>query len=52
MTIFMKFEYARVPIVDANERFKVRNYGNGERPIYHITARYGYSEHKVHLLDM
>jgi hypothetical protein len=45
-------EYARIPIVDISQRLKVRKYGTRQRLIYHITACYGYSEHKIRLLDM
>ncbi|UJR22627.1 hypothetical protein I4U23_025668 [Adineta vaga] len=50
--IFLKLEYARIPIVDISQRLKVQKYGSDERHFYHITARYGYSEHKIHLLDI
>jgi len=50
--IFIKLEYARIPIVDSNHRLKVQKYGSDQRYFYHITARYGYSEHKIHLLDI
>jgi hypothetical protein len=45
-------EYACIPIVDISQRLKVRTYGSTQRRIYHITACYGYSEHKIRLLDM
>jgi hypothetical protein len=45
-------EYARIPIVDISRRLKVRMYGSAERRVYHITACYGYSEHKIQLLEM
>ncbi len=45
-------EYARIPIVDISRRLKVRKYGSTQRRVYHITACYGYSEHKIQLLDM
>ena len=45
-------EYARVPTVDVSRRLKIRTYGNAQRHIYHITACFGYSEHKIRLLDM
>ena len=52
MAIFLKFEYARVPIVDTAHRLKIRTYTSGQQHIYHIIARYGYSEHKIHLMDL
>jgi K+ transporter len=52
MVIFLKLEYARIPIVSNTERFKIRTYSSDQRHIYHITARYGYSEHKIHVMEM
>ncbi|CAF3164371.1 unnamed protein product [Rotaria socialis] len=52
VAIFLKLEYARIPIVDLTHRLKVEKYGTDERHFYHITARYGYSEHKIHLFDI
>ncbi|CAF0835801.1 unnamed protein product [Adineta ricciae] len=52
VSIFLKLEYARIPVVDIGERLKMQKYGSDQRYFYHITARYGYSEHKVHLLDI
>ena len=52
MVIFLKLEYARIPIVSNNERFKIRIYSSDQRHIYHVTARYGYSEHKIHLSEI
>ncbi|CAF4648400.1 unnamed protein product, partial [Rotaria sp. Silwood2] len=52
VAIFLKLEYARIPIVDMSHRLKIDKYGSDERPFYHLMARYGYSEHKIHLLDM
>jgi len=52
MAIFLKFEYARVPIVETAQRFKIRTYTSSQQHIYHITARYGYCEHKIHLMDL
>ena len=52
MVIFLKLEYARIPIVANSERVKIRTYSSDQRNIYHITAHYGYSEHKIHLLEM
>ncbi|CAF0761725.1 unnamed protein product [Adineta ricciae] len=52
VAIFLKMEYARVPTVDVSRRLKIRTYGNAQRHIYHITACFGYSEHKIRLLDI
>ncbi|CAF4459720.1 unnamed protein product, partial [Rotaria sp. Silwood2] len=52
VAIFLKLEYARIPIVDMSHRLKIDKYGSDERPFYHLMARYGYSEHKIHLLDI
>ena len=52
VAIFLKLEYARIPFVNINQRLKVEKYGSNERYFYHITARYGYLEHKIYLLDM
>ncbi|CAF1257676.1 unnamed protein product [Adineta steineri] len=50
--VFLKLEYARIPIVDISQRLKIQKYGSDQRHFYHITARYGYSEHKIHPLDI
>ncbi|UJR26449.1 hypothetical protein I4U23_007779 [Adineta vaga] len=52
VVIFLKMEYARIPIVDISRRLKIHTYGSGQRHIYHITACFGYSEHKIRLLDI
>ncbi|CAF1122433.1 unnamed protein product [Rotaria sp. Silwood1] len=52
VAIFLKLEYARIPIVDISHRLKIDKYGSDERPFYHIMARYGYSEHKINLFDI
>jgi hypothetical protein len=52
MAIFLQLEYARIPIVETNQRLKIRTYCANQQHIYHITARVGYSEHKVHLIDL
>ncbi|CAF1466544.1 unnamed protein product [Rotaria sordida] len=52
VAIFLKLEYARIPVVDISHRLKIDKYGTDERPVYHIMARYGYAEHKIHLFDI
>lgn len=52
MVMFLKLEYARIPTVELNNRLKIQTFGSDQRQIYHVTARYGYSEHKIHLLDL
>ena len=45
-------KYARTPTVDIARRLTVRTFGSTQRRIYHITACFGYSEHKIRLLDV
>ncbi|CAF1364347.1 unnamed protein product [Adineta steineri] len=52
IAIFLKMEYARIPVVDVSQRLKVRTYGSEQRRIYHITACFGYSEHKIQLPEI
>ncbi|CAF0908636.1 unnamed protein product [Didymodactylos carnosus] len=47
--IFLKIEYARIPVVDDDKRLLVKIYGE---TIYHITAIFGYSESYINLFNV
>ncbi|CAF1102292.1 unnamed protein product [Didymodactylos carnosus] len=46
--IFLKIQYARIPVVSIQQRLLVKLYGES---VYHITARFGYSENDKNLYD-
>ncbi|CAF0977134.1 unnamed protein product [Didymodactylos carnosus] len=46
--IFLQIQYARIPVVSIQQRLLVKLYGES---IYHITARFGYSENDKNLYD-
>ncbi|CAF1366893.1 unnamed protein product [Adineta ricciae] len=47
--IFLKLDYARIPLIDDDQRLIVRKFGQN---IYHITTIFGYAETNVNLFNI